>query len=71
MKNIWKYIFIGLGTVVFEWVFLSVFFAIFNGLSQTEGVVIGVSFFLAFEMVICTGSIISRIEKRNDDKQNN
>ena len=65
MKNIWKFIFIGIGTVVLEWIFLSLFFAIFNGLSQTEGVVLGIGFFLAFEIVICTGAIISKIEKRN------
>ena len=63
MKNMWKYILIGLGTIVLEWIFLTLVFELFNGLDQTSGVVIGTAFFLAFEMVICTGAIISKIEK--------
>ena len=65
MKNMWKYILIGLGVVVIEWIFLGVFHAWFNGLDQTGAVVIGAAFFLAFEMVICTGAIISKNEKAN------
>lgn len=65
MKNIWKYILIGLGVVVAEWIFLALFIEVFNGLGQTGGVVIGAAFFLAFEMVICTGAIISKIERIN------
>lgn len=63
MKNIWKYILIGLGVVIVEWIFLALFIEVFNGLGQTGGVVIGAAFFLAFEMVICTGVIISKIER--------
>lgn len=63
MKNMWKYVLIGLGTIVLEWIFLSLVFAVFNGLDQTSGIVMGSAFFLAFEMVICTGAIISKIEK--------
>ena len=64
MKNMWKYILIGLGVVVIEWIFLGVFHAWFNGLDQT-----GAAFFLAFEMVICTGAIISKIEKANKENK--
>lgn len=67
MKNIGKYILIGLGTIVLEWIFLSVVFELFNGLDQASGVVIGTAFFLAFEMVICTGAVISKIEKAKDE----
>lgn len=66
MKNIWKYILIGLGVVVAEWIFLALFIEVFNGLGQTGGVVIGTGFFLAFEMVICTGAILSKIGKANN-----
>ena len=69
MKNIWKYILIGLGVVVVEWIFLAVFHAWFNGLDQTGAVVIGAAFFLAFEMVICTGAIISKIDKAKNKEQ--
>ena len=69
MKNIWKYILIGLAVIVIEWIFLSVFHAWFNGLDQTGAVVIGAAIFLAFEMVICTGAIISKIEKANKENE--
>jgi len=75
MKHMLKYILIGLGTIVLEWIFLTLIFELFNGLDQASGVVIGTAFFLAFEMVICTGAIISKIEKSkeqsdNDSKEN-
>ena len=62
--KIGKYILIGLGVIIVEWVFLALFAELFNVLSQEGAVVIGSAFFLAFEMVICTGVIISKIEKK-------
>lgn len=64
MKNIGKYILIGIGVVIAEWMFLAFFIEMFNGLSQEGAGVIGSAFFLAFEMVICTGIIVSKIEKK-------
>lgn len=66
MKNMGKYILIGLGVVLVEWVFLALFAERFNGLSQEGAVVTGSAFFLAFEMVICTGVIVSKIDKKKD-----
>ena len=66
MKNMGKYILIGIGVVIIEWIFLAFFMEMFNGLSQEGAVVIGAAFFLAFEMVICTGIILSKVEKKND-----
>ena len=66
MKNMGKYILIGIGVVIVEWIFLAFFMEMFNGLSQEGAVVIGAAFFLAFEMVICTGAILSKLEKKND-----
>lgn len=66
MKNMGKYILIGIGVVIVEWIFLAFFMEMFNGLSQEGAVVIGAAFFLAFEMVICTGIILSKVEKKND-----
>ena len=68
MKNLWKYILIGLGVVVAEWIFVALFSEIFNGLSQEGALVVGVGFFLAFELVICTGVILSKLEKKDDVK---
>lgn len=61
MKSIWKYILIGLGVVIAEWMFLSLFPTMFSGLEQTGAIITGAAFFLAFEIVICTGVIISKI----------
>lgn len=67
MKNMGKYLLIGLGVVAIEWVFLAFFSEMFNGLSQEGAVVVGCAFFLAFEMVICTGVIVSKMDKKKDD----
>ena len=69
MKHTWKNIMIGFGVIVIEWIFLSVFHAWFNGLDQTGAVVVGAAFFLAFEMVICTGAIISKIQMANKENE--
>ncbi len=71
MKTMWKYVLIGIGVVIVEWIFLALFSEIFNGLSQEGAVVIGAAFFLAFEMIVCTGLIISKIEKfkRGNEKE--
>ncbi len=63
MKNLWKYVLIGLCTVIAEWVFVALVAAFFTGLSQNESVAIGTGFFLAFEMIICTGAIVEAIKK--------
>ena len=60
MKDVWKYILIGLGVAAGESVFLVLFAKSFNRLTPTEALIIGAAFFLAFEIVICTGAIISK-----------
>lgn len=64
MKNIWKYILIAFGVVILEWIWLGIFPSFFNGLPQEQAVTVGVGFFLAFELVICTGVIVSKISKK-------
>ena len=54
-----------LGTVILEWLFLGVFSPWFNGMGELGGIIVGVRFFLAFEMVICTGAIISKIGNKD------
>ena len=66
MKNIWKYILIGVGVVAVEWVFLAVFMEIFNGLTHEGALIVGSAFFFAFEMVVCTGVIVSKIKQKDD-----
>ena len=64
MRHMWKYILAGLCVVIAVWIFLALFSEMFNGLSQEGAVVVGAAFFLAFEMVVCTGLIISKLEKK-------
>ena len=69
MKNIGRYILIGLVVVFVEWVFLAFFMETFNGLSQEGALIVGSAFFLAFEIVMCTGIIVSKIHKKNLDEE--
>ena len=69
MKNIGKYILIGVGVVAVEWVFLAVFMEIFNGLTHEGALIVGSAFFLAFEMVVCTGVIVSKIKQKDDSTE--
>ena len=64
MRNWWKYVLIGLATVLLEGIFIVLTPVFLNGLSYTEGIIAGTGFFLAFEMVICTGAVIAKIEKK-------
>ena len=57
----WKYILIGLGTVVLELILLVLFSPWFDFGREVSGIIVGVGLFLSFEMVICTGAIISKI----------
>ena len=64
--NMWKYSLIGIGVVIIEWLFLSLFPHWFNGMGETAGMIAGVGFFLAFELVICTGAIITKINAKGE-----
>lgn len=65
MKNIGKYIGVGLIVVFTQWVFIAFMESFFNGASMEVATICGVGFFLAFELVICTGLIISKLNKNN------
>ncbi len=67
MKGIWQYILIALVVVAVEGVFLALFVKFFNGFTPTEALIIGAAFFLAFEIVICTGAIIAKLNSPKDD----
>lgn len=60
----WKYILIGLGVAVLELMLLVLFSSWFNigSSGDMSGIIVCVGLFLAFEMVICTGAIISKID---------
>ncbi len=64
MRNLWKYVLAGLGVVFLEILFVALFRDFLNGLSEVEAVVLAVGIFLAFEMVVCAGVIISKVESK-------
>ena len=64
MKKLWKYVLAGLGVVFVEILFVALFRDFLNGLSEVEAVIIAVGTFLAFEMVVCTGVIIAKMENK-------
>lgn len=63
MNSILKTIVIALCTVILEWLFVALVVTFFNGMSTEGAVALGTGFFLAFEMVICTGIIINKLKK--------
>jgi len=65
MKGIGKYILIAFGAALLEWVWLAVFSGFFNGLGMTGAAVAGAGFFLAFEIALCTGILIWKINGRS------
>lgn len=67
MKDDWLYILIGLTVVAVELVFLILFAKLLNGFTPTEALIIGAAIFLAFEIVICTGVLISKFNSPKDD----
>lgn len=64
MKNIWKYVLSGLGVGVIYLVWITIFSDILNGLSWEAAATVGTGFFLSFEMVILSGIIITKINKK-------
>ncbi len=62
MKGIGKYILIAFAVVLLEWVWLAAFATLFNGMAGAG--VIGVGFFIAFEIAVCTGNLILKIKRR-------
>ena len=67
MKDDWLYILIGLTVVAVELVFLVLFAKLLNGFTPEEALIIGAAIFLAFEIVICTGVLISKFNSPKDD----
>ena len=72
LKNIWKYILAGLATAVLCLLWAAWFPAFFNGVTLEAATTLGVGLFLACEMVILTGLIISKMEKKDEptDREN-
>ena len=64
MKDIWKYILIGLGVAALYWLWVVFFPTFFNGLKWEAAITVGTGFFLSFEMVILAGIMISKIKNK-------
>lgn len=63
MKDILKYILIGLGVVLLYWVWIAFFPSFFNGMTSEAATTVGTGFFLSFEMVVLAG-IITKMKNK-------
>lgn len=63
MKEIGKYILIGIGVMLLYWGWIAVFTVFLKGMGWEAAVTAGTGFFLSFEMVVLAGIIISKIKK--------
>ena len=64
MKDILKYILIGLGVALLYWVWIAFFPSFFNGMTFEGAITVGTGFFLSFEMVVLAGIIISKMKNK-------
>ena len=64
MRTIWRSIGAGIVVVICAFVFMSLFAEMFNGLPAGISALIGLGLFLAFEITICTGVILAKLDKR-------
>ncbi len=63
MKHIGPTLLCALGAMLLEWVWLGLMVSFFDGMSMEAATTAGVGFFLAAELVICTGIILSKFKK--------
>ena len=64
MNAIIKSILIGIATVVVGIIFAGLFSSVFNGFSLETAAIFGLGLYLCFVVVVCTGIIISKIDKK-------
>lgn len=64
MKDMGKYVLVGLGAALLCFVWAAFCFTYLNGSTREVGVMLGIGMFLSFEMVILTGVILSRLKKK-------
>ena len=64
MRTIWRSIGAGIVVVICAFVFMSLFAQVFNGMPMEISVLIGLGLFLAFEITVCTGVILAKLDKR-------
>ena len=69
MRTVLKSVLAGLGVVIAGFVFTAVFAGMFNGMSMEAGIAMGVGLFTCFVVVVCTGLILSRLERGGDGRE--
>jgi len=63
-----RFILIGLAVAAIGYLFIAVFVTTFNGMQETTAAVVAAALFLAFELVVCTGLILSRLDRAQKEK---
>lgn len=67
MKDIWKYVILGIAVAIGGMFFSELIGFIFNGMDYGSATVLGMGMYLCVVVVTCTGIIISKIEKNSHD----
>lgn len=67
MKNIWKYIILGIAVAIVGMFVSDLIRSIFNGMDYGSALALGMGMYLCVVVVTCTGIIISKIEKNSHD----
>lgn len=65
MKEIWKYICIGIAVAVGGMFFSDILGDFFNGMDYGSAAVLGICMYLCVVVVTCTGIIVSKIDRRS------
>lgn len=65
MKEIWKYICIGIAVAVGGMFFSDILGDFFNGMDYGSAAVLGICMYLCVVVVTCTGIIVSKIDGKS------
>ena len=64
MNAIVKSVLIGIAAVIVGFIFAALFGSIFTGFALETATIFGIGLYLCFVVVVCTGIIISKIDKK-------
>lgn len=67
MKDIWKYVILGIAVAIGGIFFSELTRSVFNGMDHGSAMALGIGVYLCIVVVICTGIIIFKIEKNSHD----
>lgn len=67
MKDIWRYVILGIAVAIGGMLVSDLIGFIFNGMDYGSALALGMGMYLCIVVVTCTGIIISKIDKNSHD----